>query len=150
MNQFTIEFRGPKDLAKKIAEYNELMNGKAELSIEDKEPVKVVEVVAATKDEVKTKPVEVEVDEPVEVEEPKNQLLVPRLKKKSLKTYLLSLTMYLLPILTVMKLINLRKNCLLMKLKHSTQKRFGTSSKHGWVAIKNELWQPLKSSKITA
>ena len=35
MNQFTIEFRGPKDLAKKIAEYNELMNGKAELSIED-------------------------------------------------------------------------------------------------------------------
>lgn len=71
MNQFTIEFRGPKDLAKKIAEYNELMNGKAELSIEDKEPVKVVEVVAATKDEVKTKPVEIEVDEPVEVDEPK-------------------------------------------------------------------------------
>lgn len=71
MNQFTIEFRGPKDLAKKIAEYNELMNGKAELSIEDKEPVKVVEVVAATKDEVKAKPVEIEVDEPVEVDEPK-------------------------------------------------------------------------------
>ena len=71
MNQFTIEFRGPKDLAKKIAEYNELMNGKAELSIEDKEPVKVVEVAAATKDEVKTKPVEIEVDEPVEVEKPK-------------------------------------------------------------------------------
>lgn len=71
MNQFTIEFRGPKDLAKKIAGYNELMNGKAELSIEDKEPVKVVEVVAATKDEVKTKPVEIEVDEPVEVEKPK-------------------------------------------------------------------------------
>ena len=71
MNQFTIEFRGPKDLAKKIAEYNELMNGKVELSIEDKEPVKVVEVVAATKDEVKAKPVEIEVDEPVEVDEPK-------------------------------------------------------------------------------
>lgn len=71
MNQFTIEFRGPKDLAKKIAEYNELMNGKAELSIEDKEPVKGVEVVAATKDEVKAKPVEIEVDEPVEVDEPK-------------------------------------------------------------------------------
>lgn len=64
MNQFTIEFRGPKDLAKKIAEYNELMNGKVELSIKDKEPVKVVEVVAATKDEVKAKPVEIEVDEP--------------------------------------------------------------------------------------
>lgn len=71
MNQFTIEFRGPKDLAKKIAEYNELMNGKAELSIEDKEPVKGVEVVAATKDEVKAKPVEIEVDEPSEVETPK-------------------------------------------------------------------------------
>lgn len=27
MNQFTIEFKSPKDLAKKIAEYNELMNG---------------------------------------------------------------------------------------------------------------------------
>lgn len=71
MNQFTIEFRGPKDLAKKIAEYNELMNGKSELSIEDKEPVKVVEVVAVPKDEVKAKPVEIEVDEPVEVDEHK-------------------------------------------------------------------------------
>jgi hypothetical protein len=71
MNQFTIEFRGPKDLAKKIAEYNELMNGKAELSIEDKEPVKAVEVVAATKDEVKPKPAEAVVDEPIEVDEPK-------------------------------------------------------------------------------
>lgn len=30
MNQFTIEFKSPKDLAKKIAEYNELMNGKPE------------------------------------------------------------------------------------------------------------------------
>lgn len=71
MNQFTIEFRGPKDLAKKIAEYNELMNGKAELSIEDKEPVKAVEVVFATKDEVKPKPAEAVVDEPIEVDEPK-------------------------------------------------------------------------------
>lgn len=64
MNQFTIEFRGPKDLAKKIAEYNELMNGKAELSIEDKEPVKVVEVVTTPKDEVKPEPTEVVVEEP--------------------------------------------------------------------------------------
>lgn len=64
MNQFTIEFRGPKDLAKKIAEYNELMNGKSELSIEDKEPVKVVEVVADTKDEVKPEPVEVVLETP--------------------------------------------------------------------------------------
>lgn len=30
MNQFTIEFKSTKDLAKKIAEYNELMNGKPE------------------------------------------------------------------------------------------------------------------------
>lgn len=64
MNQFTIEFRGPKDLAKKIAEYNELMNGKAELSIEDKEPVKVVEVVADTKDEIKPEPTEVVLETP--------------------------------------------------------------------------------------
>lgn len=71
MNQFTIEFRGPKDLAKKIAEYNELMNGKSELSIEDKEPVKVVEVVADTKDEVKPETVKDVVEKQVEVEEPK-------------------------------------------------------------------------------
>lgn len=71
MNQFTIEFRGPKDLAKKIAEYNELMNGKSELSIEDKEPVKVVKVVADTKDEVKPETVKDVVEKQVEVEEPK-------------------------------------------------------------------------------
>lgn len=71
MNQFTIEFRGPKDLAKKIAEYNELMNGKSELSIKDKEPVKVVEVVADTKDEVKPETVKDVVEKQVEVEEPK-------------------------------------------------------------------------------
>lgn len=71
MNQFTIEFRSPKDLAKKIAEYNELMNGKAELSIEDKEQVKVVEVVTTLKDEVKPEPAEAVVKKPVEVEEPK-------------------------------------------------------------------------------
>ena len=72
MNQFTIEFRGPKDLAKKIAEYNELMNGKPEPTIiEPKEPVKVVEVVVAHKDEVKPKPAEAVVDEPIEVDEPK-------------------------------------------------------------------------------
>lgn len=66
MNQFSIEFKSPKDLAKKIAEYNELMNGKPEpTTIEHKEPVKVVEVVAAPKDEVKP--------EAVKVEEPKKQ-----------------------------------------------------------------------------
>lgn len=36
MNQFTIEFKNPKDLAKKISEYNELMNG----SITEAEPTK--------------------------------------------------------------------------------------------------------------
>lgn len=57
MNQFTIEFKSPKDLAKKIAEYNELMNGKPE-------PVKVVEVVTVPKDEVKPEPTEVVLETP--------------------------------------------------------------------------------------
>lgn len=70
MNQFTIEFKSTKDLAKKIAEYNELMNGKPE-PVEVEKPVKVVEVVAATKDEVKPEPTKVVVEKTVEVEEPK-------------------------------------------------------------------------------
>lgn len=70
MNQFTIEFKSTKDLAKKIAEYNELMNGKPE-PVEVEKPVKVVEVVAATKDEVKHEPTKVVVEKTVEVEEPK-------------------------------------------------------------------------------
>lgn len=82
MNQFTIEFRGPKDLAKKIAEYNELMNGKAELSIEDKEPVKVVEVVATPKDEVKPEPAEIVAEKPVEVEEPKKPVPGAKVEKE--------------------------------------------------------------------
>ena len=45
MNTFTIEFKGPKDLAKKIAEYNELMN-----------PAEVTEVVEEPKKEVKPEP----------------------------------------------------------------------------------------------
>lgn len=36
MNQFTIEFKNPKDLAKKISEYNELMNE----SVTESEPTK--------------------------------------------------------------------------------------------------------------
>jgi len=74
MNTFTIEFKGPKDLAKKIAEYNELMNPK---SIEEL----AVKVVEEPKQEVKeepkketipkvveeTKPEPAEVVEPVEV-----------------------------------------------------------------------------------
>lgn len=82
MNQFTIEFRGPKDLAKKIAEYNELMNGKAELSIEDKEPVKAVEVVFATKDEVKPEAVKDVVEKQVEVEEPKKPVPGAKVEKE--------------------------------------------------------------------
>ena len=70
MNQFSIEFKSPKDLAKKIAEYNELMNGKPE-PVEVEKPVKVVEVVAATKDEVKPEPTKVVVEKTVEVEESK-------------------------------------------------------------------------------
>lgn len=60
MNTFTIEFKGPKDLAKKIAEYNELMNGPAIKPMEP-EPVKVEFVVNEPKKE--PKPVK---DEPKE------------------------------------------------------------------------------------
>lgn len=63
MNQFTIEFKSPKDLAKKIAEYNELMNGKPE-PVEVEKPVKVVKVAADTKDEVKPEPTEVVLETP--------------------------------------------------------------------------------------
>ena len=70
MNQFTIEFKSTKDLAKKIAEYNELMNGKPE-PVEVEKLVKVVEVVEAPKQEAKSEPVEAVVEKPVEVEEPK-------------------------------------------------------------------------------
>jgi singapore isolate B (sub-type 7) whole genome shotgun sequence assembly, scaffold_0 len=71
MNTFTIEFKGPKDLAKKIAEYNELMNPK---SIEEL----AVNVVEEPKQEVKPEPkkettpkvVEEPKEEPVELVEP--------------------------------------------------------------------------------
>lgn len=42
MNTFNIEFKNAKDLAKKIAEYNELMNGPAIKPMEP-EPIKVAE-----------------------------------------------------------------------------------------------------------
>lgn len=59
MNQFTIEFKNAKDLAKKIGEYNELMNGPVEpVTVE---PVKVEPVVEEPKKE--PKPVK---DEPKE------------------------------------------------------------------------------------
>ena len=60
MNQFTIEFKNPKDLAKKISEYNELMNGPAIKPMEP-EPVRVELVVNEPKKE--PKPVK---DEPKE------------------------------------------------------------------------------------
>lgn len=44
MNQFTIEFKNPKDLAKKISEYNELMNG----SVTESEPTKKATPAAST------------------------------------------------------------------------------------------------------
>lgn len=49
MNQITIEFKNAKDLAKKIAEYNELMNPK---SIEEL----AVNVVEEPKKEAKPEP----------------------------------------------------------------------------------------------
>lgn len=71
MNTLTIEFKNAKDLAKKIAEYNELMNPK---SIEEL----AVKVVEEPKQEVKEEPkketapkvVEETKPEPVEVVEP--------------------------------------------------------------------------------
>lgn len=70
MNTFNIEFKNAKDLAKKIAEYNELMNPK---SIEEL----AVKVVEEPKQEVKEEPkkettpkvVEEPQPEPVEVKE---------------------------------------------------------------------------------
>lgn len=81
MNTFTIEFKGPKDLAKKIAEYNELMNPKSieELAVNVK-PIKQpkTEPVVDEKNEVKVeKPVpgakvdkELTKDISIEIEEP--------------------------------------------------------------------------------
>ena len=50
MNQFTIEFKNPKDLAKKISEYNELMNG----SVTEAEPKKAAPAASASPKEVVT------------------------------------------------------------------------------------------------
>lgn len=69
MNQFTIEFKNPKDLAKKISEYNELMNG---AKIQPPEPAPVVEFKPA-KDEPKEEP------KPAK-EEPKEEKPVPGAK----------------------------------------------------------------------
>ena len=63
MNQFTIEFKNPKDLAKKISEYNELMNGPVEpVTVE---PVKVEPVVEEPKTEPKPAKDELKEEKPV-------------------------------------------------------------------------------------
>lgn len=70
MNTFNIEFKNAKDLAKKIAEYNELMNPKSieELAVNVvEEPKKEVE--AEPKKETTPKVVEETKPEPVEVKE---------------------------------------------------------------------------------
>lgn len=75
MNQFTIEFKNPKDLAKKISEYNELMNG----SVTEAEPTKkATPVASASPKEVVTPHCDVATlgpkaatpGEPVEVKKP--------------------------------------------------------------------------------
>lgn len=53
MNQFTIEFKNSKDLAKKISEYNELMNG---AKIQPPEPAPVVVEFKPAKEEPKEEP----------------------------------------------------------------------------------------------
>lgn len=76
MNQFTIEFKNSKDLAKKISEYNELMNG---AKIQPPEPAPVVVEFKPAKDEPKEeKPVpgakvdkEIVENISIEIEEPK-------------------------------------------------------------------------------
>lgn len=77
MNQFTIEFKNSKDLAKKISEYNELMNGPVAPVVV--EPVKVEPVAEEPKKEPKEeKPVpgakvdkEIVENISIEIEEPK-------------------------------------------------------------------------------
>lgn len=71
MNTFNIEFKNAKDLAKKIAEYNELMNPKSieELAVNVAEEPKQ-EVKEEPKKETTPKVVEETKPEPVEVVEP--------------------------------------------------------------------------------
>lgn len=66
MNTFNIEFKNAKDLAKKISEYNELMNGPAIKPMEP-EPIKVVE---EPKKETAPKVVEEPQPERIEVDRP--------------------------------------------------------------------------------
>lgn len=70
MNQFTIEFKNSKDLAKKISEYDELMNG---AKIQPPEPAPVVVEFKPAKDEPKEEP------KPTK-DEPKEEKPVPGAK----------------------------------------------------------------------
>lgn len=70
MNQFTIEFKNSKDLAKKISEYNELMNG---AKIQPPEPAPVVVEFKPAKDKPKEEP------KPTK-DEPKEEKPVPGAK----------------------------------------------------------------------
>lgn len=70
MNQFTIEFKNAKDLAKKIGEYNELMN---DAKILPPEPMPVVVEFKPAKDEPKEEP------KPTK-DEPKEEKPVPGAK----------------------------------------------------------------------
>lgn len=69
MNTFNIEFKNAKDLAKKIAEYNELLNGPKVQPMKP-EPIKCVFVKNEPKQETAPKVVEETKPEPVEVVEP--------------------------------------------------------------------------------
>lgn len=65
MNTFNIEFKNAKDLAKKIAEYNELLNGPKVQPMEP-EPIKCVFVKNEPKEETTPKVVEEPKEEPAE------------------------------------------------------------------------------------
>lgn len=69
MNTFNIEFKNAKDLAKKIAEYNELLNGPKVKPMEP-EPIKCVFVKNEPKEETAPKVVEETQPERVEDKEP--------------------------------------------------------------------------------
>lgn len=64
MNQFTIEFKNSKDLAKKISEYNELMNGPAIKPMEP-EPANQPPEPEPVKEEPKQKAEEPKEEKPV-------------------------------------------------------------------------------------
>lgn len=75
MNQFTIEFKNPKDLAKKISEYNKLMNGPIAEAESTKKAVSAATVspkgeVTLHCDAAQLGPKDATPGEPVEVKQP--------------------------------------------------------------------------------